>query len=71
MTQEQIQALRAVAAMFIDAVRAAGDLGAPAGVMYAAVMGRLSLHQFEQITSGLVRAGKLRKEGDLFFVAGT
>jgi hypothetical protein len=70
MTLEQIKALQAVAKMFIDAVKEAGSLGAPAGVMYAAVMGKLSLSQFEQIMSGLVRAGKLRKEGDLYFVAG-
>jgi hypothetical protein len=70
MTLEQIKALQAAAKMFIDAVKEAGSLGAPAGVMYAAVMGKLSLSQFEQIMSGLVRAGKLRKEGDLYFVAG-
>ena len=69
MTQTQIEALRAVASMFIDAVKEAGDMGAPGGVMYAAVMGKLSLHQFEQIMGGLVRAGKLRKKGELYFAA--
>jgi hypothetical protein len=70
MAQEQISALRQIARMFIEAVKAAGELGAPAGPMYAAVMGKLSLSQFEQIMGGLVRAGKLRKSGDLYhFVA--
>lgn len=68
MTSDQLQALRAIAAIFIDAVRAAGPDGAPAGVMYAACMGKLSLSQFQQIMAGLVRAGKLRADGDLYFL---
>jgi hypothetical protein len=67
MTPQQIQALRAVAMVFIDAVKAAGPGGAPAGVMFAACIGKLTLSQFEQITAGLVNAGKLRKQGNLFF----
>ena len=69
MTLEQIQALRAIASMFIGAVKAAGPMGAPSGPMYAAVMDKMSLHQYQQIMSGLCRAGKLRAEGDLYFAA--
>ena len=69
MTLEQIRAVQQIAAMFIDAVKAAGELGAPSGVMYAAVMGKLSLSQYQQIMATLVRAGKLRQDGDLYFLA--
>lgn len=69
MTEQQIKALRAVAAILVDAVREAGPTGAPAGLMYAACLGKLSLHQFQQIMAGLVQAGKLRRDGHLYFVA--
>lgn len=70
MTPQQAKALRAIAGAFIDAVKAAGPLGAPGGVMYAAVMDKCNIHQFEQIMAGLVGAGKLRKAGDCYhFVA--
>jgi hypothetical protein len=50
-------------------VRAAGSLGAPGGVIYAALMGQgCTLSQFESLMAGLVRAGKLRRDGDLYFV---
>jgi hypothetical protein len=51
----------------IEAIKAGGPLGAPAGVLYAALMGAgCSLDQFNQIMSGLVRAGKVRKRGDCY-----
>ena len=67
MTVEQARALRAVATVVIDTVRQAGPLGAPGGVMYAAMMGAgCSLHQFDQIMSGLTRAGMLSKRGECY-----
>jgi hypothetical protein len=44
--------------------------GAPSGVMYAAVMAHLSLDQFEAIMRALVEAGRVRRQGDLYFPAG-
>jgi len=71
MTQEQIRALRAVADAIIESIDLAGPQGAPAGVMYAALMSYgITLSQFEQIMAGLCGAGKLRKSGHLYFVAG-
>lgn len=64
MTQAQV--LRALCEMFIEAVKAGGELGAPAGVMYAAVMDKISLAQFEQVMSALVAMGKVRKCGHLY-----
>jgi hypothetical protein len=44
--------------------------GAPAGLMYAAVMAHLSLDQFEAIMRALVEAKRVRRQGDLYFPAG-
>ncbi len=76
MTPEQlhdlsrIAALQQIAKAITDTVKEAGPLGAPGGTLYAALMTcGCSLHQFEQIMAGLVRAKQLRKDGDLYFVA--
>ena len=53
----------------IEAVKAAGPVGAPGGVLYSALMSAgCNLAQFESIMSALVSAGKLRREGHLYFV---
>lgn len=67
MNAVQAHAVRAVANMFLDAVKEAGTIGAPGGVMYAAVMDKLSLSQFQQIMGTLERHGFVRREGDLYF----
>ncbi len=70
MTHEQITALRQLAAAIIESVKAAGPLGAPGGVMYAALMAQgCTLNQFESIMGGMVRAGKLTKRGDCYHLA--
>lgn len=51
----------------IEAVEAAGDHGAPGGVMYAAFMGYMNLDQFNQLMAALVTAGKVIKRGQLYF----
>ena len=67
MTRDQIMAVREVARAILDTVKEAGPCGAPGGVMYAALMGAgCSLSQFESIMGTLVRAGKLRKDGDCY-----
>ncbi len=63
---EQVQAVRFVAVSFLDAVKAGGTHGAPVGVMYAAVCGKCTLNQFNQIMGGLERNGNVRRDGDLF-----
>jgi hypothetical protein len=68
MTPQQAKAIRAACSAIVDAVKAAGPVGAPGGVIYAALMGQgCTLHQYEQLMSGLVRAGRLRREGDLYY----
>jgi hypothetical protein len=65
--EQKAALLREVLRALIDAVKAGGDLGAPGGVMYAAVTGKLSLAQFETAMAALVKGGYLRKQGELYF----
>ena len=70
MTKQQIAAIQAIAGIIVDVVKAAGPQGAPAGVIYAALMAHgCSLDQFNQLMGAIVGAGKLRKEGLLYFAA--
>ena len=63
MTPQQIQAVRAVARSIVEAVREVGT--APAGPMYAALMGQgCTLNQFQQIMGQLTRAGFLTHDAD-------
>ena len=69
LTPEQLAAIKAVGDAIVAAVKVAGDRGAPGGVIYAALMGYgRSLERYEQFMSGLVRAGKLRRRGELYFL---
>ena len=52
----------------VEAVEVAGDHGAPGGVLYAALMGHMSLSTFEGLMAALVKAGKLTRRGQLYFV---
>ena len=71
MTLQQAKALKAIAGGVIEAVKAGGQLGAPGGVMYAAMMGQgCTLQQFEGIMGGLVKAGFLTKKGECYHVTG-
>jgi pentatricopeptide repeat protein len=51
---------------FVDAVKAGGSLGAPAGVLYSAVLGQMTLDQFNTVMGALVKNGNVRKSGDLY-----
>lgn len=71
MTLQQIKVVRLLASAIIDSVAASGHTGAPGGHLYAALMAHgISLNQFEQIMSALVREGYLRKEGHVYFASG-
>lgn len=67
MTTEQIRAIRAIASEILEAIKDSGPIGAPGGVMYAYLMTQgCTLHQFEQIMAGLVRAGYVTKSGECY-----
>lgn len=66
----QAQALRLIVSATVDAVRAAGPTGAPAGVLYAAMMGHgCTLSQFTSLMGALVRTGKVTQSdcGNLYY----
>jgi len=68
MTEQQATAMRLIFSAVIESVKAAGSLGAPGGIIYAALMTQgCSLSQFQSLMSALVRSGKLTQEGDLYF----
>lgn len=70
MTPQQIAALRFVANAITDTVKEAGPLGAPGGVIYAALSAQgCTLTQYQGIMGGLVRAGILKQDGDLYLIA--
>ncbi len=67
MTTQQITALRAIANAVLETVKESGSLGSPGGHLYAALMAHgCTLHQFEQIMSGLERANYVRKSGECY-----
>ncbi len=67
---EQIAALRAIADAIVEAVKATGPMGAPGGVIYAALMASgCTLTQYETIMSAMVRSRILTRHGDLYRVA--
>jgi hypothetical protein len=64
MTTEK-QVLQYVAAIY-ETIKETPD-GAPGGILYAALMGHMSLAQFEGIMSVLIKAGLVRKSGHCYF----
>jgi hypothetical protein len=70
MTKQQIAAIQAIAGIIVDVVKGNGEQGVPAGTIYAALMAHgITLDQFNQLMGAIVGAGKLRKEGHLYFAA--
>lgn len=70
LTPQQAAAMKYIVSATLDAIRAAGPSGAPGGVMYAAMMTHgCTLQQFQSLMNALVKAGKVRREGELYFIA--
>jgi hypothetical protein len=65
----QVKAVQLVCSAILEAVKAGGDHGAPGGVIYAALMTQgCTLEQYEGLMGALVRAGRLRRSGELYFL---
>ncbi len=63
------RAMREVLRSIVDTVKVAGDLGAPSSPLYLALqqgMG-VTLEQYQQIMSTLVRNGFLEERGHCFY----
>ena len=52
---------------FYEAVKEADILGVPAGHLYAACMGTLTIDQFYALMGVLVKAGKVRHENNCYY----
>lgn len=69
-TIEQLKALRGICDAVVSTVKESGPMGAPAGILYAALMAHgCSLSQFQSLMAGLVRAGKVTQHGDVYRAA--
>lgn len=70
MTPQQIAVVQMLAQAALETVREAGKQGAPSGPMYAAFMQYgMSLEQYTALMGALVRAGKLKQRGNVYFAA--
>ncbi len=66
-TEAQKRALILIVSAITETIKEAGELGAPGGVMYAALMSQgCTLNQFESIMGALVRMGRVTKDGDCY-----
>ena len=66
-----IRAVRELADGIVEIVRDTGENGAPAGIMYLAFLAHnIPLEVFEDFMGALVKAGRLKKKGDLYFAMG-
>ncbi|MFC5550327.1 hypothetical protein [Massilia aerilata] len=67
MTPTQIRAVATISLGVIEAVEAAGEQGAPAGVLYAAMQAQgASFNQFMSLMGTLVRPGYLTLEDNCY-----
>jgi len=70
MTREQkLAAIRAILDAIVEGVKAGGSMGTPGGVLYAALLDKINLSQFEAIMAALVQSGRLRRQGERYFAA--
>jgi len=67
MTNQEKNAVMGIFAALFEAVKDSGKRGAPGGHLYAAVMGHLTLDQFNQFMSALCKSGKVRRAGECYF----
>ncbi len=68
MTREQVVALREIARSILDTVKECGETGAPGGILYAGLMtAGCTFNQFNSIMGGLVNAGYLRLDTDVYY----
>lgn len=70
MEAQKTAAVFAILDAIIESVKAGGSMGAPGGILYAALMAHgCTLDQFNQLMTILVRSGRLDKRGECYHVA--
>ena len=63
-----VENLKKIAVDITIAINAAGPMGAPSGIVYAALMGKLDLQTYQGLVDLMVDAKLIRKSGNLLFV---
>jgi hypothetical protein len=67
--QQAVQAITEIANIIEDAVREAGAVGVPSGIVYAALMNvGIDLSTYQAILSAMVEAGRITVTSDLIKV---
>jgi len=67
MTKEQVVAVQRVALAVLESIEEAGPLGAPSGILYAALMGQgCTLTTYQQLMDPMVTRGFLILEQDCY-----
>jgi hypothetical protein len=68
LTPEQGRVFTELCNIIVETVKETGSVGAPSGIMYAAVMNvGMRLEQYELIMAALVKDGRLRKRGHVYY----
>ncbi len=68
MDARKLKVLGALVDAIVDTIKEAGPMGAPGGVLYAALMTRgFSLEEFEILMRVVVATKRVYKEGQLYF----
>lgn len=70
MTKAEEAACVAIAFAIVETCREMGPDGAPGGHLYAALLDKLSLHNFNAMMTRLVRSGLLAKRGNCYHYTG-
>jgi len=70
MTAADEHALVLIACSVVETCRDMDPDGAPGGHLYAALMNRMNLHNFNDMMTRLVRMGLLEKRGDCYHYTG-
>lgn len=64
-TPEQYKAIQDIAFAIFDAIKESGDAGIPSGHLYAALMGKMSLDQYNMFIGALVANKKITNSNHL------
>jgi len=69
MTPHQILAVQKLGSAVLEAIEHSGDLGAPSGVMYAALSSQgCTLQQYQSLMGSMKRRGLVSEEGDCYTI---
>lgn len=64
-TEQQRRAVQEIAFAIFDSIKAAGAQGIPSGHLYAALMGKMTLDQYNMFIGALTKNGYITNTGHL------